>query len=96
MFDASQTQTLDVPQTDDGLDGRRTAARRTRELVATYTAALGGSLDPLQREGVQRCAELTATAEEQRKRALRGEPSARRTRRLDQRCGWRDLVCVRS
>lgn len=59
-----------------GLDGRTAAARRVREVADTFAKALGGVLDPLKRDAVQRAAELQVTAESLRTRSLRGEPVA--------------------
>lgn len=58
-----------------GLDGRTLAARRIRDLAVTYTAALGGAegLSPIERENVLKAAQLTVTAEDMRRRSLKGE-----------------------
>jgi hypothetical protein len=55
------------------LDGRTLVARRRRELIAVYTAALGGaeSLSEGQRIDIRKAAELTALAEQARARAMR-------------------------
>lgn len=56
-----------------GLDGRTVAARRVRDLAQTYTAALGGVVDPLQRELILKAAQLNVAAEDMRRRSLQGE-----------------------
>jgi hypothetical protein len=55
------------------LDGRTYVARRIRELTAGLLAELGGNASPLLAVRVRRVAELTATAEVLRNRALKGE-----------------------
>lgn len=59
-----------------GLDGRSSEARRYRDLCAGFADALAGegALTEAQRVAVRRAAELTVIAEQQRARALRGEP----------------------
>ena len=57
-----------------GVDGRSAEARRFRDLILSFTEALGGELTETQRVAVRRAAELTVIAEQQRTRALRGEP----------------------
>lgn len=57
-----------------GLDGRTTAARRVRDLAVTYTAALGGIVDPMERELILKAAQLNVAAEDMRRRSLQGEP----------------------
>ncbi|MDB5617473.1 MAG: hypothetical protein JWQ24_1711 [Tardiphaga sp.] len=59
-----------------GLDGRTAAARRVRQVIDLFTAALGGTLDPMKHDAVLRAAELQVTAEALRTRSLRGEPVA--------------------
>lgn len=56
-----------------GLDGRTAAARRVKEVADGFARALGGVLDPMKRDAVQRAAELQVTAETLRTRSLRGE-----------------------
>jgi hypothetical protein len=53
------------------IDGRSRQARRIKALIASYTARLGGHVDP---DRVRRCAELVQIAEDMRAAALRGEP----------------------
>lgn len=55
------------------LDGRTLLARRRRELIDVYTAALGGvtALSEGQLIDIRKAAELTALAEQTRARALR-------------------------
>jgi hypothetical protein len=55
------------------LDGRTQVARRRRELIDLYSAALGGpaSLSPGQVIDIRKAAELGALAEQARARALR-------------------------
>jgi hypothetical protein len=57
-----------------GLDMRSQSARRYRDLIASFTNALGSHLSDAQRVAVQRAAGLTVAAEEARARAMRGEP----------------------
>jgi hypothetical protein len=59
-----------------GVDGRSAEARRYRDLCSSFADALGGeaALTETQRVAVRRAAELTTLAEQQRARALRGEP----------------------
>lgn len=56
-----------------GLDGRTTTARRVRQVVDLFTAALGNDLDEMKREAITRAAELQVTAETLRTRSLRGQ-----------------------
>ena len=60
------------------LDGRTRRARRRRELIATYTNALGGdrALTEGQRVDVRKAAELTALAEDCRALAMQQEGPA--------------------
>jgi hypothetical protein len=55
------------------LDGRTLVARRRRELIDVYTAALGGpaGLSEGQQIDIRKAAELTALAEQARARAMR-------------------------
>jgi hypothetical protein len=55
------------------VDGRTIVARRRRELIVVYTAALGGAaaLSEGQRIDIRKAAELTALAEQARARAMR-------------------------
>jgi hypothetical protein len=55
------------------LDGRSQTARRRRELIDVYTAALGGpaALSAGQEIDIRKAAELTALAEAARARAMR-------------------------
>jgi hypothetical protein len=55
------------------LDGRSYAGRRVKELTRGLLAELGGNASPLLAVRVRRVAELTATAEVLRNRALKGE-----------------------
>lgn len=59
-----------------GLDGRRTAARRVRDLVAGFIEALGGvgAVDATTMMKIKRAAELTAAVEMLRAQLLSGEP----------------------
>jgi hypothetical protein len=71
---ATRSQFVDKPPSRGGtLDGRTLAARRLRELIDIYTAALGGaaSLSDGQRLDIRKAAELTALAEQARARAMR-------------------------
>jgi hypothetical protein len=58
-----------------GLDGRRCAARRVRDLTASFVAALGGAscVDAALMVNVKAAAELVCAAETARARMLRGE-----------------------
>jgi hypothetical protein len=73
-------QSADKPPTRGGiLDGRTRRARRRRELIATYSAALGGdaTLTEGQRIDIRKAAELVALAESARAVAmLEGTASA--------------------
>src|SRR5687768_15605469 len=62
------------PQFVPGLDLRSPAARRYKDLIASFTNALGGILTDAQQVAVQRAAGLTVAAEESRAKAMRGEP----------------------
>jgi hypothetical protein len=53
---------------------RSQSARRYRDLIASFTNALGSHLSDAQRVAVQRAAGLTVAAEEARAKAMRGEP----------------------
>jgi hypothetical protein len=55
------------------LDGRTMVARRRRELIDVYAAALGGpaALSEGQQIDIRKAAELTALAEQARARAMR-------------------------
>jgi hypothetical protein len=61
------------PSKGGAVDGRTLVARRRRELIDVYTAALGGlaALTEGQQLDIRRAAELTALAEQARARALR-------------------------
>jgi hypothetical protein len=59
------------------LDGRTGNARLVRELEQSYTTALGGTLDALQRDAVTRAAELTAIARALRTARLSGDLSVK-------------------
>lgn len=82
MSDADTT-TIAQPLLPDGrqvltvadLDGRSRPARRTKELVGSFTAALGGDAAPHQRIAIRRAAELTAIAEQSRALHLAGQCS---------------------
>jgi hypothetical protein len=71
---ATRSQFVDKPPSRGGtLDGRTLVARRRRELIDIYIAALGGpaSLSEGQRLDIRKAAELTALAEQARARAMR-------------------------
>jgi hypothetical protein len=71
---AARHQSADRSPSRGGvLDGRTTLARRRRELIAVYTAALGGAaaLSEGQAIDIRKAAELTALAEQARARAMR-------------------------
>ena len=57
------------------IDGRTSAGRRRRDLIAGFVAALGGAgaVTAIQQAAVVRVAELMAAAETLRRRALAGE-----------------------
>jgi hypothetical protein len=59
--------------TIDHLDGRTIAARRARELMATFSAGLGGTLTAGQSLAIGRAAQLVALAEDARARRLDGD-----------------------
>jgi len=63
--------------TTGDLDGRTVAARRSRELAATFAAELdpSGNLTPTQRLAVERAATLTAVSEDAQTRRLAGDHS---------------------
>jgi hypothetical protein len=54
------------------LDGRTRAVRRAKQLVASFTAAVGGKVESHQLVAIQRAAELTAIAEQNRALHLAG------------------------
>jgi hypothetical protein len=67
-------QSADRPPSRGGiLDGRTQTARRRREMIDVYTAALGGpaALSEGQQIDIRKAAELTALAEQARARAMR-------------------------
>jgi hypothetical protein len=67
-------QSVDKRPSQGGiLDGRTQVAKRRRELIAIYTAALGGilALTDGQQIDIRKAAELTALAEQARARAMR-------------------------
>jgi hypothetical protein len=71
---AARHQSADrAPSRGGVLDGRTLVARRRRELIAIYVAALGGpaALSEGQRIDIRKAAELTALAEQARARAMR-------------------------
>ena len=57
------------------IDGRTAAGRRRRDLITAFTAALasGGTINAIKQAAIFRAAELMATAEHLRHRALTGE-----------------------
>ena len=71
---AARQQSADRSPSRGGvLDGRTLLARRRRELIDVYTAALGGAaaLSEGQLIDIRKAAELTALAEQARARAMR-------------------------
>ncbi len=60
----------------EGIDRRSAGGRRYQDLIDSFVEALNGdgALTEAQRVAVRRAAELTVIAEQQRARALRGEP----------------------
>jgi hypothetical protein len=71
---AARHQSADrAPSRGGVLDGRTLVARRRRELIAIYVAALGGpaALSEGQQIDIRKAAELTALAEAARARAMR-------------------------
>jgi hypothetical protein len=71
---ATTHQSADRPPSRGGiLDGRTQTARRRREMIDVYTAALGGpaALSEGQQIDIRKAAELTALAEQARARAMR-------------------------
>lgn len=61
------------PSRGGAVDGRSVVGRRCRELIATFTRALGGAsaIGEGQAVDIRKAAELTALAEQARSRALR-------------------------
>jgi hypothetical protein len=59
------------------LDGRLPVAKRRKELINAFTAAVAGldALTPVQSSAVVRAADLVALAEQQRAKALSGDAS---------------------
>jgi hypothetical protein len=71
---AARSPFVDKPPSRGGsLDGRTLVARRRRELIDIYIAALGGPalLSEGQRLDIRKAAELTALSEQARARAMR-------------------------
>lgn len=71
---AQNQQSTDRPPSRGGLiDGRTPIGRRRRELIDTYSAALGGAgvLSDGQQIDIRKAAELTALAEQARAKAMR-------------------------
>jgi hypothetical protein len=58
-----------------GVDGRSTQQRRRRDLIGTYTAALGGSdqVSAASMNDIVRAVDLVIIAEQARAKALRGD-----------------------
>lgn len=54
------------------IDGRTRTARRIRELLMGYLAAIGGTVSPQLRERCERAAQLVTLAEDVRRKALGG------------------------
>ena len=70
----SHTDTAPMVRRIGRVDGRSKAAKRVKELAASYIARLGGrKVDAATLVAVRKAAELAALAEELRGRALRGE-----------------------
>ena len=70
----SHTDTVPTARRIARVDGRSKAAKRVKELAASYIARLGGrNVDAATLAAIQKAAELAALAEELRGRALRGE-----------------------
>jgi hypothetical protein len=69
---AKQSPADKAPTRGGVIDGRTRRARRRRQLISTYTNALGGdaSLTASQRIDVRKAAELTALSEDARAMAL--------------------------
>jgi hypothetical protein len=57
-----------------GIDGRKPAARRFRDLIAGYTAEIGGELTEVERGLVKQAAVLTLTAEQMQADIINGKP----------------------
>jgi hypothetical protein len=77
MDKAATRSPADNPPTRGGiLDGRTRRARRRRELIRTYSKALGGdrALTDGQRVDIRKAAELVALAEDARALALQEGP----------------------
>jgi hypothetical protein len=62
-------------RTLDGLDQRTRSARRTRELVALWTKALGSKPSPVQAMAIQHAAATTVICEDAQARYLSGDTS---------------------
>jgi hypothetical protein len=62
-------------RTLDRLDQRTRAYKRTRELVALWTAAVGGSPSPVQAMAIRHAAACCAISEDAQSRYLSGDPS---------------------
>jgi hypothetical protein len=62
------------PSRGGGLDGRLPIAKRRKELIAGFVAAMGqDALSPVQSSAVVRAADLVALSEQQRAKALSGD-----------------------
>jgi hypothetical protein len=73
---AQRSRTTNHLREVQGLGRQSSVARRYADLVEAYTDALGGpeTLSEAQRAAIRRAVELTTLTEQQRARALRGEP----------------------
>jgi hypothetical protein len=60
-------------RTIDQIDQRTRSARRTRELIALWTQALGGSVTPVQAMAIVHAAACQALCEDLQSRALSGD-----------------------
>jgi hypothetical protein len=62
-------------RTLDRIDQRTVSARRTRELIALWTEALGGDVSPVQAMAITHAAACVALCEDAQSRRLAGDTS---------------------